>query len=62
VRDLFFESIALQRIEMVTRLVAMGRCESEDKELALDWVAELSADLLKKLNVHEAKNFDGYNS
>jgi len=47
---------------MVTRLVAMGRCESEDKELALDWVAELSADLLKKLNVHEAKNFDGYNS
>jgi hypothetical protein len=46
--DLFFETIALERIELITRLVAMGRCDHHDRELALDWIAELSKNLMEQ--------------
>ncbi|MGC6387247.1 hypothetical protein ACMV8I_06205 [Ewingella sp. S1.OA.A_B6] len=55
-RDLFFEAIALQRIELVTRLVSLGKCEAEDRALVVDWVAELSADLVKRLDEYEKQN------
>ncbi len=55
-RDLFFEAIALQRIELVTRLVSLGKCEAGDRELVVDWVAELSADLVRKLDEFEKQN------
>ena len=42
VRDFFFESLAIQRIELVARLVANGRCSSDDRELALSWISEMT--------------------
>lgn len=55
-RDLLFEVRALQRIELVTRLVSLGKCEAEDKDLVVDWVAELSADLVKRLDAYDKQN------
>lgn len=43
--DFFFESLALQRIELVARLVANGRCSSDDRELALSWISEMTTTL-----------------
>lgn len=57
-RDLFHETLALERIEMITRLVSVGKSEVSDKELVVDWVAELSADLLKKLDAYEESSHD----
>jgi len=55
-RDPFFEVVALQRIEMVTRLVLLGRSVSGDRDLALDWVAELSAELLQQMKSPDKQN------
>lgn len=44
-RDFFFESLAIQRIELVARLVANGRCSSNDRELALSWISEMTTTL-----------------
>lgn len=44
-RDFFFESLAIQRIELVARLVANGRCSSDDRELALSWISEMTTTL-----------------
>lgn len=52
-RDLFFETVALERIELITRLVSLNQCEVHDKEVAFDWVAELMSDIMNDL---EAKN------
>ena len=43
--DFFFESLALQRIELVARLVSNGRCSSDDRELALSWISEMTTTL-----------------
>ncbi|CUW23396.1 Uncharacterised protein [Serratia grimesii] len=43
--DFFFESLAIQRIELVARLVANGRCSSDDRELALSWISEMTTTL-----------------
>ena len=43
--DFFFESLAIQRIELVARLVANGRCSSNDRELALSWISEMTTTL-----------------
>jgi hypothetical protein len=45
VTDFFFESLAIQRIELVARLVANGRCSSDDRELALSWISEMTTTL-----------------
>jgi hypothetical protein len=52
-RDFFIETIALERIELITRLVSLNQCEVHDKEVAFDWVAELMADVVNDL---EAQN------
>ncbi len=44
-RDFFFESLAIQRIELVARLVSNGRCSSDDRELALSWISEMTTTL-----------------
>jgi hypothetical protein len=45
VSDFFFESLAIQRIELVARLVSNGRCSSDDRELALSWISEMTTTL-----------------
>lgn len=48
--DLFMESLALQRIELMARLVASADCSDDDKEVAISWLSELTSDLVTKLN------------
>lgn len=50
VNDLFMESLALQRIELMARLVASSDCSDDDKEVAISWLSELTSDLVIKLN------------
>ncbi len=48
--DLFMESLALQRIELMARLVANADCSDDDKEVAISWLSELTSDLVTRLN------------
>ncbi|HGN9370085.1 TPA: hypothetical protein ACK11E_000012 [Citrobacter pasteurii] len=48
--DLFMESLALQRIELMARLVASSDCSDDDKEVAISWLSELASDLVTRLN------------
>lgn len=48
--DLFMESIALQRIEFMARLVASSDCSDDDKEVSSSWRSELTSDLVTRLN------------
>jgi len=50
VNDLFMESLALQRIELIARLVASSDCSDDDKEVAISWLSELTSDLVTRLN------------
>jgi len=50
VNDLFMESLALQRIELMARLVASSDCSDDDKEVAISWLSELTSDLFTRLN------------
>lgn len=56
VQDLFFETIAFQRIALVAKLVATGECSGEEKDLALAWLSELTTELEKKLDGYEKEN------
>ncbi|MFQ3436459.1 hypothetical protein P9453_22300 [Enterobacter bugandensis] len=48
--DLFMESLALQRIELMARLVASSECSDDDKEVAISWLSELTSDLVTRMN------------
>lgn len=48
--DLFMESLALQRIELMARLVARSDCSDDDKEVAISWLSELTSDLVTRMN------------
>ena len=50
--DLFMESLALQRIELMARLVASSDYSDDDKEVAISWLSELTSDLVTSLNEH----------
>lgn len=61
-RDVFFEKVAVQRMVLMSRLVSIGKCDDEERIIALDWLAELNAELLKSLLKAEKKNpHDGGN-
>ncbi|SSH60214.1 Uncharacterised protein [Klebsiella pneumoniae] len=49
-KDLFMESLALQRIELMPRLVANSDCSDDDKEVAISWLSELTIDLVTRMN------------
>ena len=44
--DNLTESLTIQRIDMIARLVADERCTNDDRELAVCWIAELTTGLL----------------
>lgn len=47
---MFMESLALQRIELMARLVASSDCSDDDKEVAISWLSELTSDLVTRMN------------
>ena len=55
VQDLFFETVAFQRIALVAKLMATADCSEEEKDLALAWLSEMTIALGKRLDEHEKK-------
>ena len=55
-QDMFFETLTVQRMAMMSRLVSVSDCDQEDKSLALAWLAEMNAELLKSLLEAEKKS------
>lgn len=52
-QDCFLESLKLQRIDFFLKLVAASECSDEEKGLALQWVSELTDELMAKIRTHE---------
>lgn len=52
-QDYFFESLKLQRIDLFLKLVASSDCSEDEKSLAIQWVSELTDELVAKIRNHE---------
>lgn len=52
-QDFFLESMKLQRIDFFIKLVAESDCSEEEKRLAIQWVSELTDELMRKVRNHE---------
>nr|WP_304187654.1 hypothetical protein [Hafnia alvei] len=51
--DLLMESLALQRIDLIARMVIANQCNGDDKELAMVWIAEMTTQLIVKLDEYD---------
>lgn len=51
--DYLLESVKLQRIDFFMKLVAASDCDEEEKRLAIQWVSELTDELMAKLRRYE---------
>lgn len=51
--DYCFDSLKLQRIDLFIKLVATSNCDEEEKSMAIQWVSELTDELMKKVRSHE---------
>ncbi|ADP10187.1 Levan regulatory protein [Erwinia sp. Ejp617] len=52
-QDYLFESVKLQRIDFFIKLVAASECDEEEKKLAIQWVCELTNELMAKIRSHQ---------
>ncbi|EOY5377808.1 hypothetical protein ACP6O1_002025 [Cronobacter dublinensis] len=52
-QECFWESVKLQRIDFFMKLVAASDCNDEEKRLAIQWVSELTDELMAKIRKHE---------
>ncbi|EOZ1492902.1 hypothetical protein ACT35X_002493 [Enterobacter hormaechei] len=52
-QDYLLESLKLQRIDFFLKLVAASDCSDEEKRLAIQWVSELTDELIAKIHAHE---------
>ncbi|WP_435318300.1 hypothetical protein [Klebsiella variicola] len=48
-QDYLLESLKLQRIDFFIKLVAASECSDEEKRLAIQWVSELTDELIKRI-------------
>lgn len=55
-QDYFLESLKLQRIDFFIKLVAASDCGEEEKGLAIQWVSELTGELMAKLRDYEQRH------
>lgn len=51
--DCLLESLKIQRIDFFMKLVAASDCSEEEKGLAIQWVSELTDELMAKLRRYE---------
>lgn len=56
VQDLFFETVAFQRIALVAKLMATADCSEDEKDVALAWLGEMTQELGRKLDQYEKKH------
>lgn len=61
-QDYFLESLKLQRIDFFIKLVAASDCSEEEKRLAIQWVSELTDELMAKIRCHEYNRSMGVSS
>ena len=52
-QDYLMESLKLQRIDFFVKLVASSECSDEEKRLAIQWVSELTDELMAKIRSYE---------
>lgn len=52
-QDYLSESLKLQRIDFFIKLVAASECSDEEKRLAIQWVSELTDELMMKIHAYE---------
>ncbi len=52
-QDYLLESLKLQRIDFFLKLVSASDCSEEEKRLAIQWVSELTDELMAKIRNHE---------
>ncbi|OSM94670.1 hypothetical protein [Lonsdalea populi] len=52
-QDYFLESLKLQRIDFFIKLVAASECSDEEKHLAIQWVSEMTGELMAKIRIYE---------
>ncbi|WP_168394964.1 hypothetical protein [Erwinia amylovora] len=53
-QDYLLESVKLQRIDFFIKLVAASECDEEEKKLAIQWVSELTNELMAKILSHQS--------
>ncbi|WP_426346388.1 hypothetical protein [Cronobacter universalis] len=52
-QECFWKSVKLQRIDFFMKLVAASDCNDEEKRLAIQWVSELTDELMAKIRNHD---------
>ncbi|OQV40450.1 hypothetical protein BZ160_14295 [Pantoea vagans] len=52
-QDYLLESVKLQRIDFFLKLVAISDCSDQEKRMAIEWVSELTDELMARLRKHE---------
>lgn len=52
-QDFLLESVKLQRIDLFLKLVAVSDCTELEKSMAIEWVSELTDELMARLRNHE---------
>ncbi|WP_072032332.1 hypothetical protein [Erwinia sp. 9145] len=52
-QDYFMESVKLQRIDLFMKLVASSECSDDEKSVAIQWVSELTDELVAKVKNYE---------
>lgn len=52
-QDYLLESVKLQRIDFFLKLVAVSDCSEQEKRMAIEWVSELTDELMARLSNHE---------
>lgn len=52
-QDYLLESVKLQRIDFFLKLVAVSDCSDHEKRMAIEWVSELTDELMARLRKHE---------
>lgn len=52
-QDYLLESVKLQRIDFFLKLVAVNDCSEQEKRMAIEWVSELTDELMARLRNHE---------
>ncbi|MGJ0193153.1 hypothetical protein ACR6A7_12500 [Pantoea sp. RRHST58] len=52
-QDFLLESVKLQRIDLFLKLVAASDCSESEKNIAIEWVAELTDELMARLRNYE---------
>ncbi|MGA7509471.1 MAG: hypothetical protein WBW72_14335 [Erwinia billingiae] len=48
-QDRLLEEVKLQRIDFILKKVAFSSCDDEEKSMAIDWLLELTGELMSKV-------------